>query len=157
MLRRLSFAAMFVAAAFGAGSAAAGEAKVGPLTVIDAWARATIEVAKVGAAYLTIAHHGTEADRLVGVETPAAKRAMLHTNRNDGGVMRMRHVSAIDIAPGVRSELKPGGNHIMLMGLQAPLKLGTIFPMTLIFEKAGRIEVSVAVAAMGAKQAAGRK
>jgi len=63
----------------------------------------------------------------------------------DGDVMRMREVDGIDVPPGQRVELKPGGMHIMFMGLKAPLKAGDSFPATLTFQKAGDVKVSVKV------------
>jgi copper(I)-binding protein len=63
----------------------------------------------------------------------------------DGDVMTMREVDAVDLGAGQTVEFKPGGFHLMLMGLKAPLKLGDKFPMTLRFEKAGSVEVMVHV------------
>ncbi len=128
-----------------AAPAFAGDSRLGDLVVSDPWARATIGQAKAGAAYLTVANNGAAADRLVAVETPAAKRSELHGHTMDGGVMRMRPVEAIELAPGAPVVLRPGGLHVMLMGLKAPLEEGARFPLTLIFEKAGRLEVEVPV------------
>ena len=69
----------------------------------------------------------------------------------DGGVMKMRAIPAIDIKAGAKVELKPGGYHVMLMELKQPLKNGDRFPLTLTFEKAGKIEVSVWVEDMASK------
>jgi hypothetical protein len=71
----------------------------------------------------------------------------LHTHTADGGVMRMRQVEAIDVTGGTTTQLRPGGLHIMLIGLKAPLKEGTRFPLTLKFEKAGEVALEVAVRA----------
>lgn len=128
-----------------AGPASAGDFRLGDLVVSDPWARATIGLAKAGAAYFTVANNGAATDRLVAVETSAADRSALHGHTMDGGVMRMRPVEAIELAPGAPVVLRPGGLHVMLMGLKAPLKEGGRFPLTLIFEKAGRLEVEVRI------------
>jgi len=125
--------------------AAAHEYKLGSLLLDHPWARASIGAAKAGAAYLTITNHGAEADRLVAAATPVARDASLHTHLMEEGVMKMRPVEALEIAPGEPAVLQPGGLHIMLMGLTTPLVEGDSFPLTLTFEKAGSIEVEVKV------------
>lgn len=122
-----------------------GAHRFGPLTVEAPWARATVGAARAGAAYLRVVNAGAEADRLVGVSSPAAERVELHTHMTTGGVMRMRRIEAVPVPGNGSAELKPGGDHAMLMGLRAPLKEGSIFPLTLSFEKAGTITVPVAV------------
>ena len=122
--------------------------KLGSLEILQPWARASLTVN--GAAYLELANHGSTLDRLVAVTTPVAARAELHEHQMDGGVMKMRPVDGIDIAPGGTAVLKPGGYHVMLMGLKQPLKAGTHFPLTLTFAKAGKLEIDVTVEAAGA-------
>jgi copper(I)-binding protein len=129
-----------------AGAAAA----AGPVEVSNAWARATAPSAKTGVAYLTIANKGAADDRLVSAETPAAAKAEPHMTTNDNGVMKMRPVPAIAVKAGQQLELKPGGFHLMLVGLKAPLKEGQSIPLTLNFEKAGKVEVMVKVEKAGA-------
>lgn len=124
---------------------AAQEFPLGTLKVVQPWARAT--VTQTGGAYLTIDNAGA-ADRLVKVETPIAT-AELHNHIMDGGVMKMRAVDAIPLPAG-RTSLAPGGYHIMLIGLKAPLKEGASFPLKLTFEKAGTVEVTVRVDKPGA-------
>ena len=143
-MRHLATFTVFVLCALAA-QAFAGDSRLGDLVVSEPWARATIGQAKAGAAYFTVANNGAAADRLVAVESPAAKRSELHGHTMDGGVMRMRPVEAIELAPGAPVVLQPGGLHVMLMGLKAPLKQGGRFPLTLIFEKSGRLEVEVRV------------
>jgi len=85
-------------------------------------------------------------------QTPIADQAQLHTEINDKGIMKMRAVSAIDVKPKGHTILKPGGLHVMLIGLKQPLKVVESFPLTLTFEKAGKLDVTVTVekaAAMG--------
>jgi len=127
------------------GAASAHEYKLGDLTIEHPWARATIGQVPNGAAYMTITTHGRETDRLLAVECSVAKRAALHTHLMEGGVMKMRPVEAVEIAPGEPTLLKPGGLHVMLMGLKEPLVAETSFPLTLVFERAGRIEIDVLV------------
>ena len=131
-----------------AASANAGEVKHGTLTIKDAWSRAT--PARTGATYLTVFNDGREVDRLVGVESPVADKAELHTSSMKDGVMRMRKLDGMEVNPGEPAVLAPGGNHVMLMGLHQPLKEGQSFPVTLIFEKAGKVTVDVKVGKAGA-------
>jgi len=118
--------------------------------VEQAWARASAGPARSGAAYATLVNTGTIADRLIKVEAHIAERAELHTHAMDGQVMRMRAIAAIEVNPGEPSVLKPGGLHIMLIGLKAPLKAGGSFTMVLTFERAGPVRVEVAIGAAGA-------
>jgi protein SCO1 len=119
-------------------------------TIDRAWARATPGSATVSAAYLRIA--STTGDRLIGLETSVARKAELHTSIQENGVMQMRELSGgVAIAAGQQIELQPGGPmHIMLIDLKQPLKAGDRFPLTLIFEKAGRRDVAVSVEKLGA-------
>ncbi len=126
-------------------SAAAEEFKQGRIQIDQPWARASIGQVKAGAAYMTLVNHGDEVDRLTLVDTPVAKRAELHTHLMEGGVMKMRQVQAIEVAPGEPTVLAPGGLHVMLMGITAPLKEGDSFPLTLAFDKAGTIEITVKI------------
>ena len=128
-----------------------GKHKLGPLMVKAPWARASAGPARAGAAYLGIANAGTEDDRLIGVSAPVAERVELHTHIMSDGVMRMRRVDAVPVPGGKSIELKPGGRHVMLIGLRGPLKEGGTFPLTLIFDKAGTITVTVAVGSIAAR------
>ena len=122
--------------------------KYGGLIVKDVWSRAT--PARNGVAYMTVFNHSGGMDRLVAVESDAAKKVELHTHSMRDGVMRMRRISAIEVHPGEPAVLAPGGNHVMLMGLHKSLKEGQTFTVNLIFEKAGKIAVDVAVYKAGA-------
>lgn len=126
------------------------EAKAGNIAVSQPWARATAPGAPAGAAYLTVTNTGKQPDRLVAASTPAAKTTELHTHIHDNGVMRMRPVEAIEVPAGGTVALKPGGLHVMMMGLNAPLAQGSTVEVTLTFEKAGKVTVPVAVQAAGA-------
>jgi copper(I)-binding protein len=145
-----------IAAAFLAFAAAA-PAQQPPAGVVveQAWARATPGSVKIGAAYVTVANKGAAADRLLSLSTPVAEAASLHETKMEGGIMKMRPLDELAIAPGQTLELKPGGNHIMLEGLKRPLKEGEHFPLTLTFEKAGAREIEVMVGKVGAMGPAG--
>ncbi|MCA3561759.1 MAG: copper chaperone PCu(A)C [Aestuariivirga sp.] len=113
--------------------------------VMQAYARASpTPTAEAGAAYVSLMLHG-DADRLIAVSTPAAKMAGLHKTVEADGVMKMEHVDGIDIPADGVLEMKPGGYHIMLMGLTRPLKEGDEIGLTLTFEKAGEVKVKAKV------------
>jgi periplasmic copper chaperone A len=131
-------------------AAAAAQSSLPTITVKEAWARATPGGAATGVAYLTLTNNGTADDRLVGASTPVASEAQLHTTVMTNGVMQMRPLPALDLKPGATVALKPGGMHLMLMGLRQPLTEGQSFPLILTFEKAGPIETSVKIAKAGA-------
>ena len=126
----------------------AASAQTGQLEVSSAWARATPAKAETGIAYLTI--RSPAADRLVAVSSPVAKKAELNSMEMSGMVMKMRPLASLDIPAGQPVTLKPGGDHIMLIGLNGPLREGQSFPLTLTFENAGAREVTVAVEKPGA-------
>jgi copper(I)-binding protein len=149
--RRFVFAVLGVSAfaALGACSPAP-SAKPGELHVTDAWSMATPPGAAVGAGYLTIQNQGSATVRLMGGESPAAERVEVHTMSMDGGVMTMRPVDGgLEIPAGGAVELKPGGLHLMLIGLKAPLTAGGSVPLTLIFDNGARIDAPLGVRAMG--------
>jgi copper(I)-binding protein len=120
-----------------------------PFQVDHPWARASAGAAKAGAAYLTITDQG-QPDRLIGASTPVADTAELHESSGDMGNMKMRPVNGLDLAPGKPVKLAPGGSHLMLMGLKAPLKAGDTFPLTLRFEHAPPLTVTVTVEPLAA-------
>lgn len=134
-------------------------ARAGDIEVTEAFARASATPgAKTASLYLTLANRGTLPDRLVAVATPAAQMAHVHETMNAEGVMKMRMADGIELAPGASVMLKPGGLHIMLMGLRAPLKKGETLELRLTFEKSDALKIVVpiaGVAADGPDQAAG--
>ena len=127
----------------------AADSQAAPITVADAWARASAGMAKAGAAFMTIKNTGAD-DKLVAASADVSDRVELHTHIHDGDVMRMRKVDAIDVPANGEAVLAPGGYHIMFLGLKAPLKEGETFPLTLTFEHGGKITVDVTVKAPGA-------
>jgi len=118
------------------------------VAVTGAWARAS--VGRNGAAFLTLTNHGKAEDRLVAAEADVSKRVELHTHIRDGNIMRMRQVDHIAVASGKTVTLKPGGLHVMFLGLTRKLKKGESFPLTLVFEKAGKMKITVPVKGIGA-------
>ena len=117
----------------------------GDIHIMKPWSRPLPPVSANGAAYMTLVNKGSAADKLVAVSTPMAMKAELHTHTMEGGMMKMRRVDAIEIAPGTPSVLKPGGLHVMMMGLKEPLVEGKSYPLTLTFERAGTVEVTVRI------------
>lgn len=139
------FLAVFSAALLSSAVHAAGY-RAGDISITDPHARPTVAGQPGGAAYVTLENTGRAADRLIGVSSPVAQSAQIHTMRMDGDVMRMREAGELPLAPAARVEMKPGmGYHIMLNGLKQPLQEGASFPLTLTFEKAGKVEVAVTV------------
>jgi copper(I)-binding protein len=132
-----------------AGLATIAPAQPPPVEVQNAWARATAAGATAGGVFLTMMDKGAP-DRLVSASTPVAAMAEVHETVNDNGVMRMRPVPALPVPANQPVELKPGGYHIMLMGLKQQLKDGETFPVTLTFEKAGSVTATVHVEKAGA-------
>ena len=115
------------------------------LTVEDAWARPTPGIVKTAAVYFKVINRGTSSDRLVAASTPAADRAEMHINLHEGDVVRMRRVISIDVPAGGEQVFSPNGFHVMLTGLRQPLKAGDAVPLTLQFDHAGPITVTVNV------------
>ena len=142
MLRKYVFFVTYLLIANGA------IGQTGQLEIKAPWARATPSQAQNGAAYLTIISPTT--DRLTAASSPVAKKAEPHTMSMEGGVMRMRPLTAIDIPAGQTVTLSPGGAHIMLLGLTQPLREGQSFPLTLSFDHAGQREVTVVIEKAGA-------
>lgn len=130
--------------------AVAQDFRVGDLRVDRPWARATAGMARNGAAYLTVSNHGEVPDKLIAIATPVARMAAVHSVVMVDNVMKMQPVAGIEVHPGEPVVLRPGGLHVMLMGLTRPLKVGETFPLSVTFEKAGTIEVQVVVRKAGA-------
>jgi copper(I)-binding protein len=124
----------------------------GSITIESPWARATPGGAKTGAAYMTVVNKGNSPDRLIGAATPVADNVQFHKDSEEKGVARMRQLPSVDIAPGATVSFKPGDMHMMLVGLKQPLKEGQTIPLTLTFENAGKLDVTAAVAKVGAMQ-----
>jgi copper(I)-binding protein len=128
----------------------------GDLVITQAWSRATPSGAKVAGAYLTVENKGSTADRLVSGSGDVAGRVEIHEMAMDGGVMKMRPLDdGLVIEPGKTVKLAPGGYHMMLMDLKTQFKQGDKVPVTLQFEKAGKVNVSLDVQGVGAQAPGG--
>lgn len=145
MPRSIALAAFLVLATI-AGAAA----QTSTIEADHVWARATPGGAKTAAIYMTLVNKGAADDRLVSVSTPVAGMAEVHTTTTENGVMRMRPAGPLDLKPGASLVLKPGGYHVMLMDLKGPLIAGQSIPLSLTFEKAGKLDVSAVVQKPGA-------
>jgi periplasmic copper chaperone A len=145
-IKKFTFAAIVCAAvlAFVQGAPArAEEVKAGDLVITEAWTRATPKGAKIGGGYLTIENKGTAPDRLIGSSADIAGSVQVHEMSMDKGVMKMRPLeNGLAIEPGKTVKLTPGGYHLMMMDLKSPLKKGDKLPITLEFEKAGKVCLS---------------
>ena len=128
------------------------EVKAGDLVITQAWSRATPGGAKIGGGYLTIENKGATADRLIGGSADIAGKIEVHEMTMKDGVMTMRPLDkGLSIEPGKTVKLAPGGYHLMMFDLKSPLKQGEKLPVTLDFEKAGKVKVSLDVAGVGAQ------
>lgn len=125
------------------------------ITVSDAWSRERPASIKMGGAFVAIHNNGPEADMLVAASSPVAEKVEIHNVAEKDGVMKMFEVEGVEIPAGAKIEMKPGGYHIMLMGLKETLEKGKSFPLTLEFAHAGKIEVTVEIKEAGAMGAAG--
>lgn len=134
----------------------ADDVKAGDLIISQAWSRATPGGAKVAGAFLTIENKGSTPDKLVAVSAEIAGKAEVHEMTMDNGVMKMRPLDkGLVIEPGKTVKLAPGGYHLMLQDLKGPFKEGEKVPVTLAFEKAGKVTVSLDVQGVGAQAPGG--
>ena len=120
----------------------------GSLQIVKPWSRATAPGATVGVAYLEIVNSGKQ-DTLVRVESTAARRVEMHSMATVGGVMQMRELSSVDVPAHGRVRFEPGGLHVMLIDLEHPLKKGERIPLTLVFQRAGRVPAEAIVQDLG--------
>jgi len=126
--------------------------KLGSLEISQPWTRATAPTARAGGGFVVITNKGTTPDRLTAARSPVAGVVEIHEMKMDGNVMRMRELDkGVEIPPGATVELKPGGYHLMFMELKAPFAKDTKVPVTLVFEKAGSIDIELPVQAIGAQ------
>ncbi len=146
LIRSIALASALMAAPAFAHDFAAGD-----LSIDHPWSRATPEGARVAAGYASITNNGSEADRLIEVRSDFAASAEIHEMAVDGnGVMTMRPLAdGIEIPAGEEVKLEPGSFHIMFMGPERQLVEGENFAGTLVFERAGEVEVEFAVEGMG--------
>lgn len=153
-LRSLTFAAL--AATLFAAPARAEDIKAGDLVISQAWSRATPNGAKIAGGYLTIENKGTAPDRLIGGSGDIAGKVEVHEMAMKDGVMTMRPLDkGLAIEPGKTVKLAPGGYHLMMFDLKGPFKQGEKVPVTLQFEKAGKVNLSLDVQGVGAQAPGG--
>lgn len=145
-LNKLIGAAALALATF---AAYAHEFKAGAITIGHPYARATAAGQPTGGGFMKFVNAGGN-DKLLSVSAEVSKSVELHEMKMEGDVMKMRQVDGIALPSGQTVELKPGGYHVMFIGLKAPLKAGDSFPLKLKFEKAGDVTVEVTVQAAGA-------
>ena len=136
----ISTAALTLASAF----VHAHSFKLGAIDIGHPYARPTVAGQPMGGGYLSLDNQGRD-DKLVSATAAVSASVELHSMSMEGDVMRMRQVDAIALPTGKLVELKPGGYHLMFVGLKAPLKAGDKFPMKLKFQNAGEVEVTVNV------------
>jgi copper(I)-binding protein len=150
-------AAMLLLVSLFATPTLAHEYKLGPIEVRHPWSRATPATAPSAGGFLTVVNKGDGPDRLVAVQSPAADQVQIHDMKMDGNVMRMRELdNGLAVPAGQTVELKPGGYHVMFIGLKAPFAKGQKVPATLVFEKAGKVDVEFMVDALGATEPSAR-
>lgn len=129
----------------------AAQTRVGPLQIDWPWSRATPPGATVAAGYLRISNDGEQPERLVGARSPLAQRVTIHRSVESDGTTRMLHQEdGIPIPAGGSVELEPGGYHLMLMWPVRPFDKGDRVPVTLLFERAGPVEIELHVRALTA-------
>jgi copper(I)-binding protein len=116
----------------------------------NAWSRATPPGTPIGVGYMTIRNAAAQPDKLIGASSPAAGKVETHITVKDGDISRMRPVPGYDIPANGTFTLQPGGAHLMLMNLKAPLKEGDAVPLTLKFQHAGEVKTELHVRALGA-------
>ena len=145
-LKKLACAGLLVLATL---AASAHEFKLGSITIGHPYARATAAGQPTGGGFMKLVNGGA-ADRLLSASAEVSKSVEIHEMKMEGDVMKMRQVDGLALQAGQTVELKPGGYHVMFIGLKAPLKAGESFPVRLKFEKAGEVTVDVKVEAPGA-------
>ena len=143
-MKKLLFTCGAIVTFFAANLLAQPAYKAGEIEITHPWTWNTPPGAKVAGAFFTM-KAGKTADKLLSAESPIAGKTEIHTHANDNGVMRMRAISHIEIGAGRSVELKPGSFHIMFFDLKRQLANGDKFPVTLVFEKAGKMQIDVSV------------
>jgi len=142
IISKLVSAASAAAVMLVVSSAAAHEYKVGALDIGHPWSRPTPEGADIAGGYLTITNKGRTADRLIGGSSPAASRIEIHEITTVDGATKTRPIEGgLEIKAGQKIELKPGSYRVLLFGLKEPFNLGQKVKATLLFEKAGSVEI----------------
>jgi copper(I)-binding protein len=130
----------------------------GAIEIGEPWTRPVNSAGGIGAGYAIITNNGTDSDVLVGASSDVADRVEVHeTSIDDKGVASMKKLGSVPLQSGQSVELKPGGKHIMFIGLKEPQKEGGVLKAKLKFKKAGDVDVEFAVKADGSKAAGGHE
>lgn len=128
------------------------EYSIGNLHIVAPWMRATPKGASVASGYMTITNRGNEPDRLLSIESDIATSVEVHEMSTSGEVMKMRPLEKpLEIEPGGVVELKPSGYHLMFSHLKQGVNAGDKVRVTMVFEKAGKIEIELPAAGIAAK------
>lgn len=149
-MRNMKVATVIIATLISGGAMAANY-KVGSLEITGPWSRATPKGAPTAIGYMTIKNTGTAPDRLIGGSVDFASGFQLHSMAMENGVAKMRELKNVDIAAGQTIQFKPGGSHVMFVGLKHPLAQGDHVKGTLVFEHAGTVQIEYDVQAVGAQ------
>lgn len=153
-LRPVAFSLSIISLLFTGSPLAAHAYKLGDLRIDHPWSRATPGGAKVAGGFMTITNNGQETDRLIGGTLVSAGIVEIHEMAMQGNVMTMRALAqGLEIRPGQTVELKPGGLHMMFLDLKSPLQEGERVKGTLVFQRAGTIEVDFKIEGRGASGA----
>ena len=137
---------------FVSAAAMASDYKAGSLEISNPWSRVTPKGAEVGVGYMVIKNNGTTPDRLIGGSVEVADRFELHATIMENGIAKMRELSDIEIKSGQTIEFKPGGSHVMFVDLTRPLSKGEHITGTLVFERAGKVQIEYSVEGIGAQR-----
>ena len=130
------------------------DVQVGNLVIETPWSRATPGGAKLGVGYFAVVNIGDKPDKLLGATIPIAERVEIHATSMQGGVMRMRQIEGgLELKAQEVTELKPGGVHLMFIGLKKPIVKGERLPVRLTFEIAGKVDLTFIAAGIGARRA----
>lgn len=114
------------------------------IEVMHPWARPTIPN-RPGVTYFGVHNFGDTADRLIGASAKGVGKIEIHEAKQKDGVMSMTPAEAVDVPAGGMAHLGPGGFHLMMFDIVAPLKEGDTLEMTLIFQEAGEVSITVPV------------
>lgn len=132
-------------------NALANDYKAGSIEISTPWSRATPKGAQTAIGYMNIKNNGTTPDRLIGGSIDVADHFQLHAMTMENSIAKMRELSDIEIKPGQTIEFKPGGSHIMFVNLKRPLSKGEHISGTLVFARAGKVNVEYSVESIGAQ------
>ena len=136
------------ALSFASLAAAAHEYKTGKMMIEHPWVRVTIP-GRPGGGYMTVHNMGDQADKILSATSSMAERVQLHTHIMKDGKMMMRRVEHVEVPAKGHVEFKSGGLHLMIFGIKQHIKPGDKLPLTLVFEKAGSVEIEALVEGMG--------